>query len=107
MDVIIKLFVISLDFLNLWKGFFFYEIDVIVCCFRFNRVFLFVNVLKRLFLFFGIVVGFGIGLLIVKKIVFGENFFWYGFLFGLSFGNDFRFFLINESFNVVDEVILV
>ena len=107
LDVITKSFATGSDSSNSWKGLLPHETDATVRCPRFNRASLSVNVSKRLLLFFGAVAGFGTGLLIVKKTALGEYSSRYGFLVGLSLGNDFRFSSINESLSVVDEVILV
>lgn len=74
---------------------------------RFNSASLFINFSRKSLLFYGDVVGFGTGLLMVKKTDGNEKSSEYGFLFGLSLGRDFKFALLNRSLGVVDEILSV
>lgn len=74
---------------------------------KFNSASLFINFSHKTLLFFGTVVGFGTGLLMVKKTDGNDKSSEYGFLFGLSLGSDFRFSSVNKSLSVVDEVLSV
>ncbi|XP_022789265.1 uncharacterized protein LOC111328972 [Stylophora pistillata] len=107
LDILTKSFATGSDPSNSWKGLLPNGTDATVRFPSFTKAYLSVNVSKRILMFFGAVAGFGTGSLIVKQAASGENSSKYGFLFGLSLGNDFRFSSINESLNVVDEVILV
>ncbi len=74
---------------------------------KFNNASLFINFSNKTLLLYGNVVGFGTGLLVVKRTEAKKNSSEYGFLFGLSLGSDFRFSSINKSLSVVDEVLTV
>ena len=74
---------------------------------KFNSASLFINFSGKTLFCYGNVIGFGTGLLMVKKTDGNENSTEYGFLFGLSLGSDFRFSSLNKSLSVVDEILSV
>lgn len=74
---------------------------------HFKAVSVYINFAERLLLVYGVVAGFGTGMLMVKKQSSKEDSSEYGFLFGLSLGSGFRFSSINKRLSVVDDVLSV
>ena len=74
---------------------------------KFNSASLLINFSSKTLFFYGNVVAFGTGLLMVKKTDGNENSTEYGFLFGLYLGSEFRFSSLNKSLSVVDEILSV
>ena len=107
LDVMTKTFAAGSDSSKSWKGVLPKETETTVRCPKFNKAFLSINFSNKTLLFYGVVAGFGTGLLMVKKTASGENSSEYGFLFALSLGSDFRFSSLNQSLSVIDEVLSV
>ena len=107
LDVLTQRFAVGSDSSKSWNELVPGETESSVRSPKFNSASLFINFSSKTLFCYGNVVGFGTGLLMVKKTDVNENSTEYGFLFGLNLGSDFRFSSLNKRLSVVDEILSV